>query len=464
MLCMAGLAIAAIFGAGNAADPDGMLYGNHTEMGAKLPARASPSRALTIRVWLALRKTAELHKLLSDMQNRASPRYHHWLTREEFNARFGRTAAEVQAVRDWLTSQSFVVVSYSPRSVSAQGTVATAERAFSTTIAASADGALYANTTDPRIPQQFVGVIGSVEGLDNTMRREPAGLRKSGSPRAGPPDFSAAESAGGPVPGYMRGGPPFNFGPPDLYTFYDETPLLNAGIDGFGADCIALPEYSDYLDASVTQFDTNFSLTAANLTRILAAPDSTNPGRSCLPNSIYKGNCIFEIESLVDIEWSHSVAPALPINVYLDGSLFDAINAPIQDDRCGVISISIGACGEPESFYTIMLDGAFAQAAAQGQSVFIAAGDNGADNCHLGTPNINEESADPNVTSVGGTQFAPNYDASGNDIGNVAEQVWNSCEMGGRRNPRLHRRQCNRRWRKPVLRQACVAGGSGSAE
>jgi hypothetical protein len=34
-------------------------------------------------------------------------------------------------------------------------------------------------------------------------------------------------------------------------------------------------------------------------------------------------------------------------------------------------------------------------------------------------------SASPNAVSVGGTQFNPNYDAKGNDVGFVAESVWN---------------------------------------
>src|SRR5208282_6082799 len=37
---------------------------------------------------------------------------------------------------------------------------------------------------------------------------------------------------------------------------------------------------------------------------------------------------------------------------------------------------------------------------------------------------VNEISADPYVTSVGGTEFQPDYDSSGNDSGFVAEQVW----------------------------------------
>src|SRR6202034_3531434 len=39
--------------------------------------------------------------------------------------------------------------------------------------------------------------------------------------------------------------------------------------------------------------------------------------------------------------------------------------------------------------------------------------------------NVNELSADPHVTAVGGTEFAPDFNAAGNDVGNVAESVWN---------------------------------------
>ncbi len=37
---------------------------------------------------------------------------------------------------------------------------------------------------------------------------------------------------------------------------------------------------------------------------------------------------------------------------------------------------------------------------------------------------VNEMSADPNVTAVGGTQFNPTY-SGGNDLGHATEKVWN---------------------------------------
>src|ERR1019366_9485482 len=82
------------------------------------------------------------------------------------------------------------------------------------------------------------------------------------------------------------------------------------------------------------------------------------------------------------------------------------------------------------TFYTSVLDTVFAKAAAQMQSVFISSGDNGVDTCLKGVPNVNEMSADPNVTSVGGTEFTPVYNGSGNDVGSVAESVWNDSGAG----------------------------------
>ena len=112
-----------------------------------------------------------------------------------------------------------------------------------------------------------------------------------------------------------------------------------------------------------------------------------------------------------------------------------AIQRAVPDNACGAISISYGFCGESSAFYTGTLDPIFAQAAAQGQSVFVSSGDQGAagivlniaqTQCVVGkTRNASEMSADPNVTAVGGTEFTPAFDGSNNDLGSVAESVWN---------------------------------------
>ena len=429
------------------------LPGNHTFEAPNLSFHAAANHPLTVHVSFALRNRAALTKLLSNLNDPASPQYHHWLTPAEFEARFGRTQAEVAAVREWLLGQGFQVVHESSRGITSMGTVAHAEGAFATRIAASSDGAVYGNSSDPQIPAQFARVIGSIEGLDNTRHwqahaiRPPDGRRLPARRTASNPAAAAASSqvlAGMSVwpasielaaiaPEYSSGGGTA-FGPSDLWTFYNETPLLNAHTDGGSGDCLAVAEDSDYWDSPVSLFDSNFSLPAANLTRVFA--DGSSPG--------INGD---EIEVLLDIEWAHAVAPGAAISVYIGKSatatidpLTDAIKKAVTDNKCGAISVSYGFCGGPSSFYTGTLDPIFAQAAAQGQSVFVSSGDQGAADivlnssqtqCVVGTSrNVSEMAADPNVIAVGGTQFTPVYSFS-SDFGNVPESAWDDSSGAG---------------------------------
>jgi subtilase family serine protease len=410
--------------------------GNHPIGVANLAARAAADRPLRIRVGFALRNRGVLSKLMADQQDPSSPRYHQWLRAAEFDARFGRTAAEVAAVSAWLRSQGFQVERSTAREIAASATVAQAESAFSTTIAASSDDAVFANTTDPAVPAELAGTIGSIDGLDNTIHAHSFGIKpphgaspakSTGASRQISASAQAKDSAArdairlvAAITEYS-GGAGTAFGPADLYTFYDETPLLGAGTNGGGGDCIAIVEDTDYLDAAVTNFDSTFSLPALGVTRVQA--DASNPG-------ITGG----EDEALLDVEWAHAVAPGAPISVYEGTSLFDAIAKAVNDNACGTISISYGFCGGSSSFYTSSLDSLFVKAAAQGQSVFVSSGDQGAAGivlnslgtaCVTGTSrNVSEMAADPNVTGVGGTQFTPVYSSS-SDVGSVAEGAWN---------------------------------------
>ena len=96
--------------AGIAAAQSVALSGNHPKVAAGLTSRAAPDRALTIQVSFALRNRAELDKFLSDLQDPASPRYHQGLTPKQFDARFGRTRDEIEAVEAWLSREGFQIL------------------------------------------------------------------------------------------------------------------------------------------------------------------------------------------------------------------------------------------------------------------------------------------------------------------------------------------------------------------
>jgi subtilase family serine protease len=163
----------------------------------------------------------------------------------------------------------------------------------------------------------------------------------------------------------------------------------------------------------------------------------TNPGRTS-----------DEVEALLDIEWVHAVAPGAAIRVYIgDGAsaavdpLVDAMQRAVTDNACGAISVSYGYCGASAAFFNTTLDSIFAQAAAQGQSVFISSGDQGAADivingagtaCVVGSArHVSEMASDPHVIAVGGSAFTPTYDVSHNDLGSTAERVWNDSTGAG---------------------------------
>ena len=391
---------------------------------------------------MGVRNQAALTQLVADQQNPASSHYHQWLTPEEFSKRFGPTDKQVADVIDWLKEQGFEVTAVNrlARTIQAKGDVGTAERAFSTTL--MSDGASFANTTDPAIPAQFDGLIVAIMGLDNMHAAVPAGLHRSvpqqhSSMQRKAETLALADStsassgeqsadAGDTEVGSTA------FGPNDVQTFYDETPLLSGGNTGSPSpDCIALDEDSDYLPSAVTLYDSTFGLAAAALTNIY--PDGSSPGRT--------GD---ETETQLDIDYAHATAPGTPIHMYIGTALYDAIQQSVTDNVCGAISISFIFCGETSAFYT-GLDTLFQQATTQGQSVFVATGDWGAaglqyssasKTCVTGTvKNPSELATSPHVTAVGGTTFSPVFNSSGVDTSVVGvgaggtESAWN--QSGG---------------------------------
>ncbi len=406
----------------DADDPATILEGNHPDEAADIvgAAAASPSQSLAMRLTMAIRNRDELAKLLADQQDPSSPQYHRWLTPDAFTSRFGPTDADVARVTQWLKKKGFTVNSAdaSTREVSFTGSVAQAQNVFGVKIAATTDGRLYSNISDPVVPADLAPVVESIHGLDNLLHSKPLVRHVS----------KATPSASSPASVVNNAGPAF--GPPDIYTFYDETPLLNLNIDGSGNGCIAVVEDSNIDQTAADAFNTQFglpALTGANFSTVLV--DGSDPGQN---ND--------EDETMVDVSYSHAVAPGSSIRIYLGNqknsasAILDAIHAAVTEKSspCGAISVSFSFCGGSKSFYKTQ-NGFFAQAASQGQSVFVATGDDGAaglklnskGKCVTGTSrNINELGGSPNVTAIGGTEFTPNY-SGGDDVGSVAETVWN---------------------------------------
>ena len=413
---------------------------------AILKGALDKSSRMTFDVVLAPRNKDQLDTLIEDQQNPASPSYHRWLTGDQFNARFGPNAADYAAVAQWLKRQGFLVVEIDQQSryIRCTGTAGQVDATFNAAMA-SAGLRLFTNTADPLIPARFDGVIGSIQGLDN-LHASYSNLRKYPPPT---PPSPAAKSTG--ISGAKKGtaqpnttyGGKTAFAPQDLQIYYDSTPVLNAGITGAG-DCIAVIEDSDYLPAAVALFNSTFGAPVVNVTKVLSSNAKgtyTNPGINS-----------DESEGLLDVEWLHAAVPGAAIRYYLgddnnsvNGGVVDALAKAVSDNVCSVIAMSFDFCGSNMSNVAAFFAPTLAQAAAQGQSVLIATGDQGAAGivyssvqqaCVTGTSlNVPIPASDPNATAVGGTSFTPNFGGVGGvvtgTINDTPSMVWNDLGSGG---------------------------------
>lgn len=448
------------------------LRDNWPEAAAELAREGAAPRAkaLQMQVYLAPRNRAQLERLLEALQDPTSPRYHRWLSGAEYERRFGPTQQDVDAVGDWLVAEGFRVTfaSTSEARISFQGTVATAERSFRVRIAGSRDGKHFGNVGAPMVPASLAEKITYVAGLDN--------LSASRMQTKIPEPFNNQLDEG-------------HFGPPDVWTYYNSRSLLDAGMDGSG-QCIAVLNGSDVDQESLAMFNGFFGLPPLTLggNYDVVYPDGP-PG---IAPPLGSGVSEAYSEAVLDVEWSHGLAPGAQIVLYAGNypalqtqGLVTTLIAATTDNRCPVISISWAQCGVPKSFFR-MLDNYYRRGAAQGQTIFVATGDVGVagptlfnrrtGGCQVPKkPTIEENAGSPNVTAAGATAIrGAQYDAAGvnTGVGVPAEEVWHfniqnflqSATTGGVsvvfKKPKFQKGIKSVKFKKRAVPDICLGGGN----
>ena len=230
--------------------------------------------------------------------------------------------------------------------------------------------------------------------------------------------------------------------PGDVAVIYDIKAAYNAGYNGSG-QTIAVMGQSAIVNTDITNFQTAIGQTSKAPTSMLV-PNSGS-------NAVYSGD---ESESDLDLEYATGMAPGATIDfVYVGAnataSVFDSLTWAVQNRIAPILNISYGEC-EPELGQTgyNTYNGYLQQAAAQGQTVVSAAGDDGSTDCYGSSTNVTLEeslavdfpSSSQYVTAIGGTEFTAAAVASGNTqyfaasngsdgatsaISYIPEQAWN---------------------------------------
>ncbi len=417
--------------------------------------------SLTLRFSMTAAQQAALTQLLSDQQNPSSPRYHQWLTPEQFGAQFGLSSADLAKVSAWITGQGFTItgVARSGTFITFKGTVAQAQRAFNTSIHnLSVDGEQhFSNTTDVSLPPSIAGVVATVTGLNNFTLKARAKVRTVAPTPAGTADANAVQ------PKYTSSVSGGHFiAPGDFYTIYDVNPLLSSSINGLGVGSgvgggysIAVMGQVDISLADVTAFRTASGLcTTVSSTCPKPLPTvkvyGTDPGAATSSTSTPSTGDLSEAQ--LDVEWAGATAPNASI-VYVNSTDVLNVSMPhaIDDNLAPIMSISYGLC---EAAATVSgmdsFNQLFQQANSQGITIVGPSGDSGATDCDYQTTvatqglAVDYPGSSPFVTSMGGTMFnegtttgataywsGTNGATGGSAISYIPEAVWNESTSSG---------------------------------
>jgi len=329
-----------------------------------------------------------LDALIAAQQTPGSRSYQKWLTPEEIADQFGVSENDLNQVTAWLGSHGFTVdeVPTGRRSIVFSGTAAMVKAAFHTEIKQYlVNGELhYANASDPQIPEALAAVVLGTVTLHDFGRTSFRTVKQTVS------DFASGGS------NYLA--------PADFATIYNLNPLYTAGTDGTGTS-IAIVGRTNITLSDVTTFRSYFGLPVNNPQIIL---NGTNPGITSDVD-----------EAVLDVEWSGAVGRGATIKFVVSGSTSatDGVDLSAQyivtKNLAPVMSTSYGSCesamGTAElGFYKNL----WQQAAAQGISTMISAGDSGAAGCDTaseatatGGKAVNGLCSSIYSVCVGGTQF-----------------------------------------------------------
>lgn len=377
---------------------------------------AAPDGLPMQRMLLVLKRSPEqerdLQNLLLAQQDQSSPDFHKWLTPEDFGKRFGPSDLDLQAVTQWLETHAFEIagVSKGRTVIEFSGTAGLVKQAFHTEIHKYVIGTEehWANARDPQIPTALTPVVVGVSTLNNFPRR-PMGqyagvfsrVKATGKVTAVKPQFTF------PAQGCSATDNCYAVGPYDFATIYNLLPLWNASVNGAGQS-IAIVGQTDIHIEDVRAFRSLFGLPDNDPQIIYNGP---NPG--------VNGD---EGEADIDVQWSGAVAPAATIKFVTSQSTettsgIDLSSFYVVDNNLApVMSVSYGGCeiglgSTTNQFYNAL----WAQAAAQGISVFVASGDSGSAVCDINQGNapqpaqrglaVSGLASTPYNVAVGGTDF-----------------------------------------------------------
>ncbi|UWZ86261.1 S53 family peptidase [Occallatibacter riparius] len=426
----------------------------------------APEKMLRLAVALKPPHPVEEEQFLHDLTDKNSPEFHHFLTAEEWNARFSPSAADEEQVLSWARAQGLTITNRYPNRllVDLEAPAGVLEKVFGVTINSYKVGndVAYSNDRDPLLPANLHPIVNAVLGMNTIQRMRPSNPKwdakladyvpgpahaeagsahGNGKAKAAPMAGAPASNAGGPATNMTNG----YIDPSNIYSSqtYNYGGLWNLGhccnpfhvagpVDGGSPkeSSIAIAAWGDWSISDYQGFAAQYGL-AYNLNGWYI--DGQPAGG---PNG----------ETMLDSEWTTATANSYGswadtahIYVYMDGTWSQAGNADmfnqmLNDGYARVFTTS-WSCTESTGCSTTATNAwhtIFNSMVGQGWTLLTASGDRGStDDCYFNNPahtSVAYPASDPDFVGVGGTSLTLN--ASGNW---VSETGWqggtsaNSC-------------------------------------
>lgn len=378
-----------------------------------------PNTPISLMVGLRLRNAGYLQALVDTHARPYAGSAERHLSAAQFAQDYAPLPESQDAVIAYMQQAGFKVsMTFNHRLlVGFKGTIGLAEKTFQVQInnyRARSGRHFYAPTSDPSVPASLAPVIQSIIGLDTAeyFTYSPVSIPAHVHKR-----ISHFTSNNCPTTSNSLG-----FLPSQIATAYNLKGLYNEGFYGQG-QTVALFELDNYVPTDISDYTACYG---GSSVPIFAVPINGGPGTP--------GAGAFEVE--LDMELVLSAAPQLAsLRVYEahnDITDYMAEWAQIVSDDVPVVSTSWGSCETNSAAQSVFAqeNTLLTSAAAQGQSIFAAAGDSGSNGCNSATPavpSVDDPASQPYVTGVGGTSLSLNTNNS-----YKTETVWkNGYGAGG---------------------------------
>ncbi|MFI5035537.1 MAG: protease pro-enzyme activation domain-containing protein [Acidimicrobiales bacterium] len=356
-------------------------------------------------VVLAQPRQAALTAFLAGLTSPMSPYYREFLTPAQFARDFGAPVSAIAAVRDYLRGYGLRVLSVSAGRVvmRVRGPSGAIARAFAAPVATvrTAHGLAAQFTGPATLPAPVARLVRTVVGLSTVNGETPVSLaRRAHVTTAGSCPSAGSSSSNGPN---ALGGYTLNQ-QANLYGFAGPWAKGDTGV----GQTIAVYELAPYSSGDVNAFFSCYSV-SPSVTNVLVDGGSSSPN---------------DLEPTFDVEEAAALAPGAAIRVYIGPNNAtgptDVLARIADDNAASIVSTSWGTCESDPTNDPTGEQPLFEQMAAQGQTVFAAAGDAGSSDCTGVTnnsPAVDDPASQPFVTGVGGLTVS--------GISPLAQTVWN---------------------------------------